>query len=302
VIANDNAVRILVVDDVPENLVSLGAILDDPGYVVTCAASGAEALRRLMEQELAVILLDVQMPVLDGIETARLIRQREACRNVPIIFITAYADVGRISDGYEVGAVDYLIKPCDPAILRAKVAVFAQLHRAREAIHYLAYHDALTGLPNRRLFADRFGVAVTAAQRSGAQVAVAILDVDHFKDVNDTHGHGAGDLILKGVAHRLTGLMRQCDTLARFGGDEFLLALPNIEKRANPTLIAQRIVDNFKVPFIVDGRTLHVTVSLGVANYPEHATDLETLVRFADVALFEAKHAGRDRYALYVEA
>lgn len=300
-IANDNAVRILVVDDVPENLVSLGAILDDPGYELTCAASGEEALRHLMERELAVVLLDVQMPGLDGIETARLIRQRAACRDVPIIFITAYADVGRVSEGYGVGAVDYLIKPCDPAMLKAKVDVFAELFRAREAVSYLAYHDALTGLPNRRLFADRFNVAVALAERSGAQVTVGFLDLDRFKDVNDTHGHGVGDLLVQAVAQRLRGLMRKCDTLARFGGDEFLLALPDIDKGASARLIAQRIVDSFSEPFVVEGRALQVTASLGFANYPEHATDLVDLLRFADIALYAAKHGGRNRFSLYVE-
>jgi len=293
---------ILIVDDTPENLVSLAAILDDPGYDLTCAASGAEALRHLMEQEFAVILLDVNMPGLTGIETARLIRQREACRNVPIIFVTAYNDVDRISDGYEVGAVDYLVKPCDPAVLRAKVAVFAELHRAREVVTRLAYYDALTGLPNRKLFADRFAMAVAQAERSGAQVTVAFLDLDHFKEVNDTCGHSIGDLLLQAVAQRLAGLMRKCDTVARFGGDEFLLALPDIDDKTNATLIAQRVVDAFGEPFLVEGRTLRVTASLGMANCPEQATDLETLIRFADMALYKAKHDGRNRYALYTEA
>ena len=293
---------ILIVDDTPENLASLAAILDDPGYDLTCAASGAEALRHLMEQEFAVILLDVNMPGLTGIETARLIRQREACRNVPIIFVTAYNDVDRISDGYEVGAVDYLVKPCDPAVLRAKVAVFAELHRAREVVTRLAYYDALTGLPNRKLFADRFAMAVAQAERSGAQVTVAFLDLDHFKEVNDTCGHSIGDLLLQAVAQRLAGLMRKCDTVARFGGDEFLLALPDIDDKTNATLIAQRVVDAFGEPFLVEGRTLRVTASLGMANCPEQATDLETLIRFADMALYKAKHDGRNRYALYTEA
>lgn len=291
-----------MVDDVPGNLTSLAAILDQPGYHLTAVASGAEALRRVMEEEFAVILLDVRMPGLDGLETARLIRQREACRNAPIVFISAHADAASVSEAYGLGAVDYIVKPYDPATLRARVAVFAELHRARETIKHLAYHDALTGLPNRRLFEDRLGMAIAQAERSGAQVTVAFLDLDHFKDVNDTYGHPTGDLLLLAVAQRLVGLMRKCDTLARFGGDEFLLALPDVNGRENATLVAQRIVDGFHEPFVVDGRTLRVTVSLGMAHYPEHATDIETLIRFADVALYRAKGDGCDRFALYVEA
>lgn len=298
----NGAVRILMVDDNPGSLVSLAAILDQPGYHLTTASSGEVALRRVAEAEFAVILLDVRMPELDGIETARLIRQREACRDAPIIFISAYADAASMSDAYGVGAVDYITKPFDPAALKARVAVFAELHRAREAIKHQAYHDALTGLPNRRLFEDRLGMAIAQAERSGVKVAVVLLDLDNFKEVNDTYGHSVGDLLLLAVARRLMGLLRKCDTLARFGGDEFLLILPNIGGRAGATLIAQRIVDSFHEPFVVEGRTLHVTASLGIVGYPEHATDTETLIRLADVAMYKAKNKGRDRYALYVEA
>src|SRR5919197_1126230 len=198
--------NILVVDDRPENRSLLTAILEPLGQNIVVAGSGDEALKQLLRQDFAVILLDVQMPGLDGYETAALIKQRERTRFVPIIFLTAYSpEQGHLLRGYEAGAVDYLFKPFDATILRSKVRVFVELHqlqRQAELLAHRALHDTLTGLPNRALFMDRLQVALSRLQRRPGRLGVLYLDLDGFKAVNDTLGHDAGDGLLIEVARR----------------------------------------------------------------------------------------------------
>lgn len=171
----------------------------------------------------------------------------------------------------------------------------------RDQLKELASRDALTGLPNRRLFYDRFGVALSNAVRSKNKLAVLSLDLDDFKEINDAHGHELGDMVLVEVARRLSGVLRQVDTVARFGGDEFVLLLWDIRIPEDALEVSEKIGNAFQMPFELSGRTLAVRVSTGIALYPDDGADLETLLRKSDSALYEVKRRGRNAFRLFGE-
>lgn len=168
--------------------------------------------------------------------------------------------------------------------------------RAEETIRQLAYHDSLTGLPNRLLFKDRLTVALAQARRNRRNLAVMLLDLDHFKEVNDTLGHSVGDQLLQYIGKRLTGLLRKNDTVARMGGDEFLLLLPEIKRIEDVATIARKIIGAVRKPCRINSHTLQITVSIGVAIYPGDGEDEDILMSHADNALYAAKREGRDTY------
>lgn len=171
-----------------------------------------------------------------------------------------------------------------------------------EKIQQMAFHDSLTGLPNRKLFSDRLGIVLAQAKRNKKKVGIVMLDLDNFKDVNDTLGHDVGDTLLKAVAERLSGTLRKSDTVARFGGDEFVLIFPNMEVIEEAIQVVQKIIDRFHKPFLIDTHQLVVTTSIGIAVYPNDGMDEEILMKNADIAMYQAKQAGRARYQLYKEA
>jgi diguanylate cyclase (GGDEF)-like protein len=175
----------------------------------------------------------------------------------------------------------------------------AQRKKAEENTRRLAYHDTLTGLPNRTLFNDRLGVAFARARRHRHKVAVLMLDLDRFKEVNDRLGHSVGDQLLKAVGQRLVALLRESDTVSRMGGDEFLLLLPDMERIEYAAKAAERILRAVREPFVFDQQTVHITTSIGVAIFPDDGKDADTLVKNADIAMYRAKDLGRDNYQRY---
>jgi diguanylate cyclase (GGDEF)-like protein/PAS domain S-box-containing protein len=174
--------------------------------------------------------------------------------------------------------------------------------RAEEELEYMATHDVLTGLPNRTLFNDRLSMALTHARRSQKSLAVMMLDLDYFKDVNDSFGHSMGDEVLRAVGSRLTEVLRRGDTVARIGGDEFLLLLPDMIKVDYTTTIAQKVLQAFREPFIFNNHQLYITTSIGIAIFPDDGTDADTLVKNADIAMYRAKEKGRDNFQRYTMA
>jgi diguanylate cyclase (GGDEF)-like protein/PAS domain S-box-containing protein len=173
--------------------------------------------------------------------------------------------------------------------------------QAEATIAFQAYHDLLTGLPNRALFKDRLGQAMVQAKRHGQTMATLFLDMDHFKVVNDTLGHLVGDGLLQALAQRLRGSLREGDTLSRIGGDEFMLLLPHIRTRDNAAYIAQKIIASLKQPFSIEGHELYASMSIGIAIFPDDGDNIETLIKHADIAMYHAKDHGRNDYKFFTQ-
>ncbi len=177
-----------------------------------------------------------------------------------------------------------------------------QLMQSERERKRMAYHDDLTGLPNRRLFNDRLTLGLAHAQRNRQKLAVMLLDLDNFKEVNDTLGHSMGDKLLQAVGDRLTSLLRKGDTVARMGGDEFMLLLPGITRLEDAAKTARKTLEAFRRPVEFDSHKFRITTSIGIALYPDDGEDSDTLVKNADIAMYRAKGEGRDNYQCYTSA
>jgi diguanylate cyclase (GGDEF)-like protein/PAS domain S-box-containing protein len=185
---------------------------------------------------------------------------------------------------------------------RATVGSFMDITERKQLeqkLSDMATHDPLTGLPNRLLLSDRLSVGLAQAQRRDTRLAVMMLDLDRFKTVNDTFGHGVGDELLRAAGERLISLIRKSDTVARIGGDEFVVLLLQIDKMGDAIRVAQKILGTFRKPFVLDAYQIRISTSIGIAIYPEDGKDVETLFKNADTAMYWAKEQGRDNYELY---
>ncbi|WAH59213.1 EAL domain-containing protein [Pseudomonas silvicola] len=429
---NDGGSTLLVVDDYPENLISMRALLERQDWKVVTAASGVEALSMLLEHEVDLVLLDVQMPGMDGFEVARLMRGSQRTRLTPIIFLTANEqNQASVLKGYANGAVDYLFKPFDPQILRPKVQALLEQQRNRrdlqrlsrdletarafnasvlenaaegilvidekgrisfanpaisrllnasvaeltgadllkfvakpavtqwqdsefyraytnretfrvhdavlctvsgqqlpaalscaplpgeqhamvvtvldmsvvrnlhQQLEYQAVTDPLTGLLNRRGFYQTVESALVRNERSDKSQALLYLDLDGFKRINDIHGHDAGDRVLRWVAEQLKDCLRSYDIVARMGGDEFTALLDTLEYPEQAAKVAEKLIDRVSMCQQVDGLDVTLGVSIGIATYPECGSNLDSLLRAADIAMYAAKQAGRQQYRYY---
>lgn len=409
---------ILIVDDNPANLSVLVDHLEGEGLHVAVAQGGEEALKRAKFIRPDLILLDVMMPGIDGFETCRRLKANEAMREIPVIFMTALADIHDKVAAFAAGGVDYISKPFQVEELLARVRTHLDLQTAQAAlraselcyrrlfetandgiilldrvsgqvtdvnpaltaminqqpsqllgrifwelepfghnpscrgvidklqhddhvffddwiletghgtsvnvevigrryqvdgknvvqcnlrditdrkeaetrIRYMALHDALTGLPNRMLFEDRLSNAIAQARRHQTQVAVLMLDLDRFKNINDSLGHHMGDQLLEEVGMRLRNCLRESDTAARLGGDEFAICLPGPGSLEDAEAVAQKILDVLQVPFQLEQHQLNIGGSIGIARYPDDGMDQGTLLRAADTAMYDAKAHGR---------
>ncbi|MCP4252431.1 MAG: EAL domain-containing protein [Candidatus Scalindua sp.] len=304
---NSEKVDVLIVDDRPENLLALGEILKDSELNIIKAESGNETLALTLQHDFALIILDVQMPDMDGFEVAELLRGKKETSQIPIIFVTAISKEQKyVFKGYNSGAVDYLFKPIDTDIIVSKVRVFVELYRQRKLIEkqtlsleQLAFYDPLTRLPNRTLFFDRFTQALAHAKRGNNIVALLSIDLDRFKKVNDSLGHDVGDLLLKEVSERFKGFLRGADTVARLGGDEFAIILSDNSTAYNVSIVAQKVIDTISEPFHLKDYTCSVGTSIGIAVYPSDGDDIEHLTKNADIAMYHAKDEGRNNYQFY---
>jgi diguanylate cyclase (GGDEF)-like protein len=287
------AVRVLAVDDEVPSLELIRAVLGSLAKV-TAVQSGESALEELKKGGYAVVLLDVGLPGIDGFETARLMKEVPATRHTPVIFLTGQIGDEQVRRGYELGAADYLLKPFDPEILRAKVKVFvdlAELRREAEILSHRVLHDQLTGLPNRALFIDRLGHALARLSRKPGLLAVLFLDLDGFKSINDGIGHDAGDRLLIEVAARLQRSIRFSDTAARFAGDEFLVLLEGLEDEQEIEVLSTRIARALGIPYRIGSDEVRVSAAIGVMVTGDPNADPASLIQSADESMLLVKGA-----------
>jgi len=322
---------ILLVDDRPENLLALETILKRPGLNLIKASSGNEALGLVLDYDFALVLLDVQMPEMDGFETAELIRGNEETRHIPIIFVTAISkEQKHVFKGYEAGAVDYLFKPLDPDILQGKVNIFLELYQQKRALKEAtrgleetgkaleirngvngeknrlvngpSIPDGLTGLYNHRHMDVVLEQEFVRAMRYQTDLSCLLMDLDYFKKTNDTFGHAFGDIVLKEFSLRVKQILRRTDLSFRYGGEEFMVLLPQTEINGGRQT-AEKLRAYCDANPYTDGTTsTTVTVSIGLASVSGHRpASAGDLIAYADKALYRAKAEGRNRVVTYLK-
>jgi diguanylate cyclase (GGDEF)-like protein len=295
--------KILVVDDSHVTLTTIVGQLKKHGFLVEQANDGIKALEKTEEFHPDIVLLDVMMPNMDGFTVCEKIKQQAAMQNfTPVILVTAYGDIKSKVKGFETGADDYLTKPFDMQELLARVrsmlrikGLYDQLKFAKEKLETLSITDGLTGIFNHRYLHEKLSVEFERIRRYDGFLSCIMLDLDHFKNVNDTYGHKFGDFVLINFAKIIKNTIREVDFVARYGGEEFTIVLPQTTID-NAEILAEKIrkkVEAYK--FEKNGTSIHVTSSLGISTYPHpKIKTVEDLIRTADESLYRAKHKGRN--------
>ena len=303
-----SSVTVLMIDDEPMMTEVTQTYLEEAGYRHFVAVNDPrEALATALACKPGLILLDLMMPGISGFELLRQFRAHEPLRYTPIIVLTAASEPKSKLRALELGATEFLSKPVDASELAIRVrnSLAFKVYQDR-----LANDDPLTGLPNRRVFVEQLSVALAAAQLTQGQLALVHVNLDRFRLVNETLGHGAGDALLAAVAERLHSCARaqvglignragENSFLARVGGDEFALLLPAIDSAEPAARVARQMLAALAKPITVDGRELVVTPSIGAALFPGDGTDAATLMRNAGVAMKHAKDSGRNSFQFY---
>lgn len=292
---------ILVVDDAPENVMLLSLILKDLG-TVSSALSGREAIDKALENPPDLILLDIQMPELDGYDVIGALKGDPRTENVPVIFVTGLSDDGDEEKGLKLGAIDYITKPYKPAVVIARVRnhlrlreYAVRLEQLNEELERLATTDALTSAYNRRYFMSKLEEEVKRVRRYKRPSSLMMIDVDHFKKINDTFGHDVGDHVLIALVKLLEEQVRQLDTVARIGGEEFAILMPETSEE-DALILVNRLLDAARAAAItVADNTVRFTISIGCTEFDADTVDGEGILKMADMALYDAKRSGRDQ-------
>jgi len=304
-----------VVEDSRTQAEALAVVLTREGHRVSIAADGKEAIRRVKTEPPDLVFLDLVLPDMDGLEVLRIIKARPDESFTPVILVSARADLDSRVTGLRIGADDFLAKPCaDPEVLARAGAMLRikslqdQLRAAKAELERLSITDGLTGLFNRRYFNTRLSQEFQRAQRYSDPVSLMMLDIDHFKSVNDTYGHPFGDVVLKNIAELVRSTVRDPDICARYGGEEFSVILPKTHLQG-ALVVAERIWRELgqqahavedRDPASGERRTFRATASIGLAFFPsKDIASPEHLVKFADEALYRAKREGRNCICLY---
>lgn len=303
-------VRVLVVDDLPDNVEILRARLESRGYAVDTASDGEQALAAVRAAPPQVILCDVMMPGIDGYEVARRIKQDDSLPFIPIILVTALSDTDNIVQGLNTGADDYIAKPYHFQELEARVRAMLRIKRlqdeldqknrelevANKRLKKLSITDGLTELFNHRHVHELLRDEFERSRRTEEPLAVVMIDLDRFKAVNDTYGHPTGDVVLYETARILKETAREIDMVGRYGGEEFIAILPNTAEE-EAARFAERVRGAVEAHLYRDESTeIHMTCSSGVASFPAAGVETpEELLKHADEALYEAKESGRNR-------
>lgn len=309
-----NKPKILIVDDIRTNTLAMELMLRDVGADLFTAHSGNDALALSLKHKFSLVLLDVNMPEMDGYEVASFLSENEQTKEVPIIFVTAMDRAKENTlKGYESGAVDFIYKPIDNTILLSKVNIFLRLWSLRNTLEeelaygkekekqilYLSEHDELTTLPNRRTLHNELEKTINLASRYTTNFALLFLDLDGFKIINDTLGHEAGDAFLTFISKEFRKKIRNFDFISRYGGDEFVIVLNHIDDKFTIMKKLEELIEAAVSVFHWKKHEISISVSIGVALYPEHGEDYHVLVKNADSAMYLAKNEGKNRFRFF---
>ncbi|MEM9538873.1 MAG: diguanylate cyclase [Cyanobacteria bacterium P01_E01_bin.42] len=299
---------ILIVDDIASNLQIIGEILDEVGYATTFAISGKQALDRIFTARPDLILLDLMMPDMNGLKVCEILKADPTYQDIPVIFLTASNEQNHLLQAFEKGAVDYITKPFNHQELLARVKTHLELKYTRDELkkalaelEKLATTDPLTGIANRRyllILGEREFLRVCRYDRP---LSILMLDLDRFKNINDTYGHSLGDEVLKKMAEVTSSVLRAMDYFGRFGGEEFVILLPetNLEEGRDVAERIGREIAEMQLTHLE--KIIKITVSIGVATYQVGDTTIDDILRRADDALYQAKRLGRDRVVVIEE-
>ena len=320
--------KILIVDDLQENLFVLERTLRKEGAKIIKAESGLQALECALQDDFVLILLDVMMPHMDGFETAELLRESPRTKYTPIIFITGMdRHENNTFKGYDAGAVDFIYKPFEPHVLRSKVRIFLELAKQKQEVKNsknklakaleleqalrleleeqnkelikISINDGLTGLYNRRFLSERLIFEFRRAKRYRTPLSCLMLDIDHFKLINDSLGHQFGDLVLVELAKILRALTREVDVVGRYGGEEFVIVMTNTHLEGARILADNLLVAVSNHIFSDGNLSRQVTISIGITSFTNDMCSENDLISCADAALYEAKENGRNRFVVW---
>ena len=293
--------KVLLVEDNPGDVLLLRELLSDAtadNIILTHVERFRDALPVLAKTPHDIVLLDLSLPDSLGLESLWRLRQERS--DVPVVIFTSADDEQVASTALKSGAQDYIVKGgLDGAAILRTLRYAIDRHHTNKRLQRLAHHDALTQLPNRALFEDRLDTALASARRRDNLVAVHFLDLDGFKQVNDTHGHQSGDVVLRSTAERLSQTIRTTDTVARFGGDEFAVIQTDIDEPQAAAILAQKLIDAVQQPIEIGGQAAQVGVTNGVAIYPRDGDSASKLLHHADVALYEGKAASGGAFRFF---
>ncbi|MBP0021881.1 MAG: diguanylate cyclase [Cyanobacteria bacterium SBLK] len=300
---------ILVVDDIASNLQIIGEILDDVGYGTTFAISGKQALERIFSARPDLILLDLMMPDMNGLRVCEILKANPSYQDIPIIFLTASNEQNNLLQAFEKGAVDYITKPFNSRELLARVKTHLELKYTRDELkkalaelEKLATTDPLTGIANRRHLLTLGEQEFSRVCRYDRPFSILMIDLDRFKNINDTYGHSIGDEILKKMAKVTLSVLGTVDYFGRFGGEEFVILLPETNVK-DAKEVAEKVGRKIaEMQFIHIEKIIKITVSIGVAAYQIGDTTIDDILRRADDALYQAKGWGRDRVVVSKES
>lgn len=292
-----NSVRVLIIDDDRHVFTSVSELLTGLADEVEWASLPERGIRMAMQLRPDIILLDINMPNMDGLKVCRHLKEAEATRDVPVLFLTIESNVSSLARALDCGGADYILKPFNEIDLRARVRVALRTKRMIDLLKEQARIDALTGLSNRAGLDTALSSSVAAHERLGQPFALLMLDIDRFKKINDEHGHGVGDEVLREIAASLRLGCRPYDTPCRFGGDEFGIVLDQTEGEHARTT-GDRILERIRLLTPGEAHSaLKISCSAGVASTAElrPGFTVDDIVKAADAALYRAKRDGRDR-------
>jgi diguanylate cyclase (GGDEF)-like protein len=297
---NNQPINIMLVEDNPGDARLICELLKDVRggfYQLEHVGRLSEGTEHIKNGTVDVVLLDLGLPDCSGLDGLTLVKG--IADQVPIVILTGLDDEAVAVAAVKTGAQDYLVKgQVDGNLLWRSIRYAIERKQLEQKLAFIATHDSLTGLPNRFLLLDRLALAINQAERNNKSLAVLMIDLDRFKNVNDSFGHSMGDQLLQAAGERLTGIVRGYDTVARLGGDEFIVLLTEIDGVIEATEICSRIIELFRKPFILNQNIVNVTASIGIAMYPDNGKDAESLLKNADTAMYEVKGSGRCNFAM----